>query len=383
MNTRVIRQATTSDCLFNVLAEWCRDGADTTTRSISILSAFASGAGVAALSPLFDLFLAHGNHIEVICGIDRKGTDAEAIRRLYALQEAHHGSLRVRIFNAPSRNAIFHPKLYINERGTKLDFVVGSANMTCGGLGSNFESLLLYQNVPRKASEAHHALSIWRTFADPKHPLSREFLKPLTAKERTRLVRKLPQKSSWEKRSTRREVGDLWKPLSRVRFPHSETVQHRAKPTAALLQGNYLLMDVLSETRKTQMQLPLPVVNGFFALERRQRADVTVALWTPDGLSQPIRRPIVISEGPDRVRLMRRIEVPEIRFRERNLAILFLKLRGRRRFAYHILPRESPQYASANRLLAAHGQQGAQDRRFIIGSKGDKLWPRMQSLLPK
>ena len=378
MRTRVIQQAITKDCLFNVIAAWCQVGSGCSDRSIQILSAFASGAGVAALSPLFDVFLAHGNKVEIICGIDRNGTDAEAIRRLHDLQETHHSSLNVSIFNAPSRSAIFHPKLYINDRGSLIDFVIGSANMTSGGLGSNFESIVLYEDVPKNSAEARNALCIWQAYAEPQSPLSPSFLKALTREERNSLLRRMPRKSVLEKRSTEREVAELWKPFSRVRLPHSARVQHRKPTRQSAFQGNYLLMDVLGETRMTQMQLPLPVADGFFRVQRGVEAVINVAILSSEGLTQPIRRPLVMSGTS-----MRRIEVPEIKTRARNLAILFLKLKGRRQFAYCVLPRESRSYRTANQLLKRHGQQGTQERRFIIGRKGDKQWTVVKALLPK
>ena len=255
--------------------------------------------------------------------------------------------------------------------------------MTSGGMGSNFESLLLYEGVPRRCAEAVHAQTIWDTFAAPEPPLKTSFLRDLTRRERDRLCSKLPEKSQWEKRSARKEVSELWRPLSKVRLPHSGRVQHRRPATDRTIQGNYLLMDVLRETRKTQMQIPLKVVNGFFGLGRRQRANLHVSEWDAEGIRQPIIRPIVISEGPKHSRLMRRIEVPPIKGLKRNLAIFFIKLRGERRFAYTLLPRETDEYRQANRLLAEKGQQGKGKRRYIIGKKGDVLWAKAKNMLPR
>ena len=383
MKLQVVRQAITKESLFDVIAKWCRAGSGETSFSLRFISAFASGAGVAALSPLFDVFLARGNRIEIICGIDRQGTDADAIRRLHALQETHQSGMSVCIFNAPSKSAIFHPKLYIFEHGTRVDFVIGSSNMTSGGLGANFESLLLYRNLPRRSPEARCALSIWRTFSHPRPPILAEYLRPLNMPERTRLLSVLPKKSAGEKRSTLKQVTELWRPLSQVKLPHSVRVQHRSPPSSKSLQGRYLLMDVLHETRKTQMQIPLAVVKGFFGLTRRQRADISVAMWSPDGLTQPIKRPIVISEGPNMERLMRRIEVPQIKTLKRKLAILFVKLKGHRKFVYRVIPRESSGYRLANLVLERHGQQGRNIRRYVIGRKGDLLWKQVNKLLPR
>lgn len=375
---RVIRQAITKDCLFNVIAAWCRHGASKTDHSLCVLSAFASGAGVTALSPLFDIFLAHGNRIEIICGIDRNGTDANAIRKLYGLKEAHHSCMAVSIFNAPSKGAIFHPKLYINDCGAHINFVIGSANMTSGGLADNFESLVLYKNIPKGSQLARQIWSIWQTFAYPQPPLSPGFLRPLTKKEKTRLVKKLPRKSHWEKHSTSKAVAKLWKPFSHVRWPHSERFRHRTKAHIALRRSKFLLMDVLTETRKTQMQIPLAVVRGFFGLARRQKAVIRVAMWSPDGFTQPIRRPIVKSEGPNR--LMRRIEIPPIKMLKRNLAILFIKLKGRRNFVYRLFPRNTAAYRTANHILQQYGQEGGADRRYVMENGKDRLWPQINRL---
>jgi len=381
MKTRVVRQAISEDCLFRVIAEWCKSGAGRTNRQLHMLSAFASGAGIAALSPLFDIFLARGNCIDIICGIDRNGTDKEAIRRLHGLLSTHHSGINVSIFHAPSKNAIFHPKLYICESPKSIDFVIGSGNMTSSGLGSNFESLLLYEKVPKTSAEAKHALSIWNTFAHPVPPLRQEYLRPLSRAEHDRLMKRLPKRSHWESSTSKQGVTDLWKPLSRVKLPHSERVQHRQPPDMGKLESDYLLMDILTETRRTQMQIPLPVVEGFFRIKRRQPAEITVMLWSPDGFTQPIKRPILILT-PTPNNTMRRLEMPQIRDLPRSLAVLFVKVRGHRRFAYRILPQGTGALRTANSLLNEHGQQGLAERRYIIGKKDDELWPKVQKLLP-
>jgi len=140
MRTRHIKQATSEDCLFKVLAAWCRTGAGEKSHSLKIITAFVSGTGVSAIAPLLDVFLADGNSANIIFGVDRNGTDREAVRQLYALKRAYIEQLGVRVFNAPSAGAIFHPKLYIYDRGSEIDFVVGSSNLTSGGLASNFEA---------------------------------------------------------------------------------------------------------------------------------------------------------------------------------------------------------------------------------------------------
>src|SRR5690242_9128099 len=68
-NASAIRQAISHESLFQVLYNWCREGAGRKNWTLRILSAFVSGNGVQALAPLFDVFLADGNHLDIIFGV--------------------------------------------------------------------------------------------------------------------------------------------------------------------------------------------------------------------------------------------------------------------------------------------------------------------------
>lgn len=381
MLTRQIKQAISEDCLFEVFAAWCRRGAGQKSHALRLLTAFVSGTGVLAVAPLLDVFLADGNSVDIIFGVDRKGTDREAVRQLFALKRAYIGQLRVQLFQAPSANSIFHPKLYVYDHGQQIDFVIGSSNLTSGGLASNFESLLLYENVPRRATIARNAVSIWETFNQPRAPLSPEFLRDLTRRTVRNLLLTLPRRTTLEPRNGHRKIRQLWKPLSRVRLPRSGRIELRRQDRATRAR-QYLVMDLLGETRKTQVQLPLPVVERFFGLKRDKPATVSVSVLTSAGPTQPIERPIVIS-GLGYGRLMRRLEMPQIKAMKRPLAVVFVKLRGRRKYAYSLLERTSQRYLNANRLLDQYGQQPGLPRRYVIGTRQDRLWSRISKLLPE
>ena len=145
-----IRQAVSEDSLFRVLWNWFNSGAGKKSHSLKILTAFVSDKAIDAISSLLDVFLADGNHVEIIFGIDRGGTNRDAIHRLRALQTAHAQRTSISMFRAPAAGSIFHPKLYIYEAGRQISFISGSANLTLSGLGSNLESLLLFENAHQK-----------------------------------------------------------------------------------------------------------------------------------------------------------------------------------------------------------------------------------------
>ena len=262
-----------------------------------------------------------------------------------------------------------------------LDFVIGSANLTSGGLAHNLESLLLYENVRAQSNIARDVGSIWSIFAQPRAPLSRSFLQELTEGKAKALQRALRPRTPLEPAgSERARIRSLWRPLSRIPLPRSEQLRPR-RPQAANAARDYLLTDILHETRSTQMQIPLQVVEGFFRVPRRDAKRIFVSVLTEDGPTQPILRPIVIS-GLRFGRLMRRLEVPQIAAMERPLAGIFLKLPGRNRFAYALLERDSREFKVADRLLERYGQQGGGIRRYVIGTRRDRLWSQVRRLLP-
>jgi hypothetical protein len=311
--------------------------------------------------------------------IDRNGTDRDAIRAIFGLQKAHPSQFSAKYFHAPSKSSIFHPKLYIYEWAGRLDYVLGSANLTFSGISANFESIQVFEELKASSSQALLAKSIWNTFADPKAPLTPNFLKPLTKDEVRKLLRNLPRRSREDKGVTSSSSA-LWQPLSRIRLPRSGEKLGANRQFKSFAKQPYLVMDILTETRKTQMQIPLPVVRDFFRIEPDKPATISVRLFTDTGLSQPISRPIVIS-GLGYDRLMRRLEMPQIRSLPRPLSVIFVKLPGKHKFAYFLVDRNNRAFKSIDQLLTRDGQQGGRERRYFIGQKGDANYGIVSKLL--
>lgn len=380
--TRAIQQGITEDSLFSVIANWCKEGAGQKHYVLQILSAFASGSGVTAITPLLDIFLADGNAVEIIVGVDRNGTDKAALKNLHSLASAYEKQCSVHVFQAPSKQSIFHPKLYLLRTRSAISCVIGSPNLTCGGLSSNFESMLLFGDCKIDSVVATNAISIWDTFSQPKAPLKIQYLRELSGSYLDTLLKRMPETPKQEFKETETAVRDLWRPISRLPLPRSTKVKQRTKVVPTTKTAGFLLMDVLQETRFTQMQIPLSVVGEFFCVEPRKPADLSVSIWTQTGISQPIIRTLVISQGPKKNRLMRRLEMPQIRGLARPLAVVFVHLPGRRRFAFHLIPSHSKGYKLADRILEREGQQGAAERRYIIGSLTEKKWSSVKALLP-
>ncbi len=126
------------------------------------LFAFASRGGVDSLigDPEIQSFLGRSKMVLVI-GMDAV-TDRHALVRLRELERQHEG-LNVRVFRNPT-SSLFHPKVarfdYPNGSRTT---IVGSGNLTPGGLVRNFEAFSVMRSGPGELPSP----SSWdRFFAD-------------------------------------------------------------------------------------------------------------------------------------------------------------------------------------------------------------------------
>lgn len=77
------------------------------------------------------------NTVHIIAGIDHRGTSVEGLKDL--LDKTSTGSITV--FHNRLRKT-FHPKIYLFKSDTRADLLIGSGNLTEGGIFSNYEAAL-------------------------------------------------------------------------------------------------------------------------------------------------------------------------------------------------------------------------------------------------
>lgn len=99
--------------------------------------AFVKRSGV---KHLIDDLHAFGSRAQVkmAVGVDLGGTSLEGLSALFESLEGH-GEVWV-VHN--ENGSIFHPKLYLFKNGTRGEVIVGSGNLTEGGLFDNYEASL-------------------------------------------------------------------------------------------------------------------------------------------------------------------------------------------------------------------------------------------------
>lgn len=115
--------------------------------TLNIAVAFAKNSGVLRVKKAFKKFKKSGGNVNVYVGVDLGGTSYEALAALLLCTD----TLNVVHFE---NGQTFHSKIYQFLGDTKGLLVVGSHNLTGGGLWTNFESSTL---VPLEGSNANVA----------------------------------------------------------------------------------------------------------------------------------------------------------------------------------------------------------------------------------
>ena len=128
---------------------------------VRIATAFATGAGVSRLIDPFKRVLSGGGALQVVYGLDFRITNPEAMDAFCSLADEYPDSVKHRAYPKWDLHVsqTFHPKLYIctSESGDAR-VLLGSSNLTTGGLWENFEANAVIEGAASEAviQEAHN-----------------------------------------------------------------------------------------------------------------------------------------------------------------------------------------------------------------------------------
>jgi HKD family nuclease len=128
---------------------------------VKIAVAFLRCTGIDEIYKSLDYALNENNaQIEIITGLDFKTTDSSA---LFALKDIESKQKNFKFYCFGDRrdnhnDLVFHPKMYLFEtalsRNTKYTSIIGSSNLTGGGLTSNFEvNSIFREDTPKYYSQ--------------------------------------------------------------------------------------------------------------------------------------------------------------------------------------------------------------------------------------
>lgn len=114
------------------------------SQDIRVAVAFMSQRGLEMLQQSIDIALDAGARLEFLVGLDMDVTDPTALNNLHRLSQANE-RVALYCYIAPRPSAIYHPKLYLMRNNMAATCIIGSSNLTEGGLRKNLEVNVLIE----------------------------------------------------------------------------------------------------------------------------------------------------------------------------------------------------------------------------------------------
>ena len=117
--------------------------------NVQIAVAFLKYSGVKVIESALRQCLDNGGNVELIAGLDFKTTDPQSIHYFVNLKK-QYPKTKFYCFGDKGENKtdiVFHPKIYLFEKGRETTGIVGSTNLTRGGLISNFEVNTIFKET--------------------------------------------------------------------------------------------------------------------------------------------------------------------------------------------------------------------------------------------
>jgi len=118
-------------------------------QSARIAIAFLKYSGIRVIEKSLDQCLKNNGSVEIIAGLDFKTTDPQSMHYLIQLQKIT-SNLKFYCYgdkNVNKNNIVFHPKIYLFQGKKETTGIIGSTNLTGGGLMTNFEANVIFKET--------------------------------------------------------------------------------------------------------------------------------------------------------------------------------------------------------------------------------------------
>ena len=334
-------------------------GAVREATSFDGIFAFASRAGVDSLfgDPEIRSFL-NGSTMTLLIGLDAI-TNRETLQRLREL-EVEHADLQVRVFRNPT-NALFHPKVARFEYADgSRSMIVGSGNLTPGGLRQNFEAFSVIRSRPSETMDS----SSWDRFltdhADDVRSIDEDALDRAA-------------------RNVARRTGRDIEPPAGVSEPNQSTGLDSASDAAVVLTGasRFLVARVpKAGNRWHQVHFNVPVIDRFFRVRPNTTQRVYLVECKQDGtLGDEEWRPCVYSDANKNLKIEIASHHGEA-YPDAGPPIAVYRELHARSFAYMLLMPGDPGYEAMFELTETGTTVGPGARRVITDRHDFRnAWP--------
>ena len=353
--------------------------------SFTCLVAFASGSGIASLTPYISDAKASGMKIRVILGIDQKGTSKEA------LDAVLNWGIDAYVYHTNSRN-IFHPKVYLFENEDIFTLIVGSNNLTVPGLVKNVECSLLIKDI--KSNPVHKEFyDYWKAILDGTetslYPLTRKFIDAVVA---GKLVPSDTERAAIHddkgKDATVKSVAAMFKTVPIQKFPKGFAPRKISVKTKVVASGKkacvpvpqtipageqILIAEIGGGSRWKQVNFPLQIFEDFFGAERgNNNYKIELLNIAKDGTLGDVKESQSVTVKSRNYRF-------EINCKETQGAYpgndkrpigIYVKI-GDAAFAYHVLRAGYKRYSAVKKLLYMECKRPSRElRRAIVHPEG-------------
>lgn len=220
--------------------------------------AWARENAVASLTPVLRQFLEAGGTFRITVGIGLQGTSREALELLLELET--FGDSESFVYHNEAHEETFHPKIFLFTAQDRARLIVGSSNLTDGGLATNIEAAIDLESPIDGAAvvQAAQCLAELRNIGDSRvRRLNKAFLAELLAASYVLPEAEIRTRRAAQTRERRTDKGTrtrLFGTVRRARLPQVRRAQVQVIEAAVLL----LHPRRASETaRRTQVQVPI------------------------------------------------------------------------------------------------------------------------------
>lgn len=108
------------------------------SNDIRMAVAFVSRQGLSFIEDSMNYILDSKAKLEFLLGLDMRTTEPQALRYIYNLSK-NHNNILLYCYASLDQSSIYHPKLYILKGEKTITSIIGSSNLTGGGLKNNIE----------------------------------------------------------------------------------------------------------------------------------------------------------------------------------------------------------------------------------------------------
>ena len=157
MDIQILQNNTGNNIVATIREQLCR------AQKVYIAVAFLKYSGIIEIHPALKQFLRHGGHMDITVGLDFHITEPLAIQ--YFLGHKH---ITCRCFSSNTQQGTarnFHPKIYLFEAEKEYISIVGSANLTKGGLSSNCEVATMITETGAQSTHFSHLQQIISSYS--------------------------------------------------------------------------------------------------------------------------------------------------------------------------------------------------------------------------